>query len=236
MPIIKKPGNDESRLNLINTAINVGTADASAGNYYLSTTTIENATRLKNNYETALYAFVGTLSERSKEVRQKNSAIETLNTYIRDALVLLKRRVNRNNEPAEVLTYYGLPLSGTLPGGLNESELLAIAETIIEGDSKAVTAGYSPISCPSAIELAEVLASTRKQIFEVAPADRSYYNAQKAVAEIRSEVNILINDIIAELKFNLRKHEPANRRRIMRTYGVTFKSAVVSNNQIEESS
>ena len=40
---------------------------------------------------------------------------------------------------------------------------------------------------------------------------------------VREHADDLIDDIAAELRFNLRKKDPASRRRIMRTYGVKFR-------------
>jgi hypothetical protein len=55
---------------------------------------------------------------------------------------------------------------------------------------------------PSAAQLQAVLAATMTEAEDVAMADR---------------------DVMAELRFNLRKKDPPSQRRIMRTYGAHFR-------------
>jgi len=223
MPVLFKPTNDESRLSLLVTSSNTAQADQTAGNSYLSQETLASINTLKAEFESLIKTESGLLAGRSKEIREKNEAMARLNTFIRDIWEVLKRRVSRNSEPAEVLTYYGLPLDGTVRPSLSENEILTLAATIIDGDTKALGAGYAAISCPSALELNAVLESAKKEAGDIAMADRQYSNAQKDLAKARQSVDTLIDDIIAELDFALRKLEASNRRRIMRTYGVSYK-------------
>ena len=51
----------------------------------------------------------------------------------------------------------------------------------------------------------------------------AYDKAQEAADELREQADDLIDDVAAELRFNLRKKDPASRRRIMRTYGVKYR-------------
>jgi len=57
---------------------------------------------------------------------------------------------------------------------------------------------------------------------DVAMADRAYDTAQKAVEALRAQADELIAEVMAELRFNLRKRDTPNRRRIIRTYGATY--------------
>ncbi len=49
------------------------------------------------------------------------------------------------------------------------------------------------------------------------------YRRLGGFCELREQADDLIDDIAAELRFNLRKKDPASRRRIMRTYGVKYR-------------
>jgi hypothetical protein len=149
----------------------------------------------------------------------------TLETCMRDMWEVIKRRVFRKNEPAEVFSYYQLPLDGTVPKAILEKEIFILAERVIAGDKKAVEAGYAPAVCPGSDELAELLNAARKESEDVAQSDREYDDSHKLIAPVRAKADVLIDDIIAELEYNLRKLDPANRRRIMRTYGVTYQYA-----------
>ena len=208
MPVISKPTNDESRLNLLNTSTKTAASDASSGTVLLSEATLSTVTALATDLDTQLKTLAGNLGARSSEVAEKNQAVARLEMFIRDLWEVTKRRVHRNNEPASVLTYYQLPLDGTVPVNINESEIIALTKEIIEGDAKAVTAGFPAATNPSAEELGT--------------ADKAYHEAQQALQPIRTKVDEAIVDIIAELEFNLRREEASSRRRVMRRYGVTF--------------
>jgi len=225
MPILDKPSNDANRLNMLNMTVSTGTSDLAAGNNYLSEETLNEVAAKALEFNTELLSGTGSAGDRSKEVREKNEAVKKLETFTRDMWEVIKRRVFRNNEPAEVLSYYQLPLDGTVPKVIKEDEIFTLAAKVIEGDSKAVGAGYSMAVCPSAAELGTILAAAQKEANDVAQADRQLDKAYKDMAVVREQADEIIDDIIAELEYNLRKLEPSNRRRVMRTYGVSFKYA-----------
>lgn len=161
----------------------------------------------------------------SKETREKNEALAKLETYCRDFWKVLKRRLHRNNEPAELLTYYNLSLSGEIPGWVNPSEWLIIAQNIIVGDKKAGEKGYPQMQNPSTQELQVVLESAKKEVGDITAADRIYDEAQDSLKIERSAADDIINLLQAELRLTLRKESPSGQRRIMRTYGFTYKYA-----------
>jgi len=137
-------------------------------------------------------------------------------------------------EPAEVLTFYELPLSGVIPKSFSFSESIAVAEKVIVGDRKATEAGYPPMQNPTAEELQEAVEKAKKESNDVAPADRAYDEAEEAVEALRGKAAELIYDLIAELKFNLRKKDPASQRRIIRSYGIEIISNSTSPEVLEE--
>ena len=114
MPVIAKPTSDESRLNLITTSISTAKSDATSGKSYLTSETLEKANSVVTELGTKMKEETGKLANRSKEVREKNEALHILETYIRDMWDVVKRRVYRKNQPAEVFNYYQLPLDGTV--------------------------------------------------------------------------------------------------------------------------
>ena len=76
---------------------------------------------------------------------------------------------------------------------------------------------------PSAAELQAVLDTARSEFDDVAMADREYDKAQEEIERLRPQADDLIQDVFAELRFNLRKKDDASQRRIMRTYGAEFR-------------
>jgi hypothetical protein len=57
---------------------------------------------------------------------------------------------------------------------------------------------------------------------EVASADRGYDEAQAAVASMRARADELADEVLADLRFNLRKLDGPSQRRVMRTYGARY--------------
>jgi hypothetical protein len=100
--------------------------------------------------------------------------------------------------------------------------VLGTAVEVIAGDAEAVAAGYSAMVNPSIAELQVGLTAAQREADEVAPADRAYDEAQEAVAALRPQADELIQDVMDELRFHLRKRDAPSQRRIMRTYGVSF--------------
>jgi hypothetical protein len=222
MAQLAKPSNDEARLSFLKTAGTTAASDTSKSTIYISVETQGKLTVFSKEFEKTLTQLSGKLASRSKEVREKNEAVSKLETYIRDVWEGVKRRVHRNGEPAEVHTFYKLPLDGTVPARITEGEIFAVATAVIEGDKKAVEAGYPAAVNPTTTELKEVLATTQKEFNDVSPADRLFNEAQEALVPIRAQADEMIDDVIAELEFTLHKKDPSVRRRIMRTYGVTY--------------
>ncbi len=226
MPRIAKPTSDESRLTFLKTALSTGQTDVKSGNGYLNSETMNVCTQTAAKFEVKLNELSGFLASRSKEVREKNEAKARLELFIRDLWEVTKRRVFRNSEPAEVLTYYCLPLDGMVPPIITEKEIFVLAGQIIKGDEKAVSAGYPAAANPSAKELSVEMAKAQKEFNDVSPADRQFNQAQETLAPLRAKADEVIGDIIDDLEYNLRKKEASICRRIMRTYGVTFAYAI----------
>lgn len=163
------------------------------------------------------------LSHRSKEVAEKQEALSRLNTWLRDFWEVLRRRTSRLDHPAQVLSFYQLPLSGVTPQLSKEKDMLEVAQRVVDGDKAANQAGYPPMVNPSVEELKTVLDAAWKEVGDVPMADQAYDRAQENIANIRSQVDDLIRDLYDHLNFNLRKKEAAGRRRILQNYGFTFR-------------
>lgn len=222
MPEYRAPRSDLARQAFLETAARTGQEDIDAGNNYIAKSLVDDIGGFLPGFDTKVEAVTATLSGREKEVREKNEAVANLITYVHDLWEVLKRRVNRKKEPAEVLTFYQLPLDGTNPTPNSDKEWLTMAENVVDGDAKAVAAGHDAMANPSAEELNAVMVDTQKEVDEVAPADRQYDEAQEAIAALRPRADELIGEVMDELRFTLRKKDDPSQRRIMRTYGATF--------------
>ena len=191
--------------------------------YYISKETFNTLTEFIPSYRDRMNKINASKSNRSKEIRESSEAFSMMTTTTRDMWEVLRRRVNRINEPAEVLTYYELPLDGLTPKPTSNAEWYALAASMIDGDAKAVAAGYTAMQNPSALDLREALEKARKEKSDISQADREYDEAQEGLEDLRAKADELISDVIDDLRYFLRKKDVPSQRRIMRTYGVTFK-------------
>jgi len=222
MPFYVPPTSDLNRLRFLQRTVTSTTADLLAGDEYLSSSTLANVTALAVEFETALNAISSTQRTRSNEALQRAEAIAELSAAVRDLWAVLRRRVRRLKQPANVLLFYGLPIDGDTPNPTTQDDWLPIAQEVINGDAEAVADGFPPMSNPSAVELQLLLDVATAEAGEADASDRIYDKAQATVADLRVKVSKMIDDIMAELRFRLRDEERASQRRIMRTYGATF--------------
>jgi len=222
MPKYRQPESDLARQAFLETTEKTGQKDIDAGNMYISQELVEEINAFVPGFDTKVEAVTQTLSGREKEVREKNEAISTLVTYAHDLWEVLKRRVNRKGEPAEVHTYYRLPLDGKNPTLYTDREWLTMAENVVAGDAQAVADGFDAMVNPSAAELDAVRSTAQTEVDEVSPADRAYDQAQEAAATLRPQADELIQEVMDSLRYTLRKKDAPSQRRIMRSYGATF--------------
>lgn len=228
MALIVYPGSDEKRITTLSTSEKTAISEDAAGNGILSNRLMKLISDVLPPMQEAMKSLSNASAVRAREVSEKNSSLAIANTYLRDYWIAIRNRVNRENLPTSVLKYYGLPLSGILPTTNPNASVLSFAETAIAGDEQAVAAGYNPMSNPSAEELRVVVDAARKELDDVAGADQSVDSNEKALAELREKADFAIREVVAELRFFLRMEDDSNQRRIMRNYGLTFKSETES--------
>jgi hypothetical protein len=223
MAIFQEPTNDEARLGFHKRALVTAASDKEAGKSYLSEETINNLTEFIPVFEAAIKKINDSLSKRTVEVHEGSEALEHMKTVIRDFWEVIRRRVNRMEQPAGVLTYYELPLSGITPRLTNIEQWFVMADKIIDGDARAVDAGYPAMENPDAEELKEARDKALAERRDIPIADRVYDDAQAEVEGLRPRAIELIEDVMADLRHSLRKLDEPSQRRIMRSYGATFK-------------
>lgn len=222
MPLLEIPRNDDARIIFLQRALIAAESHKEQGHQYLSAETTERIFQFLPSYEAALTGLSLHRVSYSKRNQEERPALQKLELYIRDLWEVLKRRVIRQNEPTEVLTYYQLPLNGLIPKVEKANDWIDIAYKIILGDTVAQNKGYPPMINPSIKELHKILIIAER---EAIAHDHSEIIQQENTADIeylREEANELIMDIIHELRFNLRKKDANTIRQIMAAYGASF--------------
>lgn len=222
MPQYVSPRSHADRLQFLARAAQTGQMDIDAGRNYVTQDTIDRINTLMPTYVAAVQAIPVASAARSKEVRERNEAIEVLKVWTRDFWEVLKRRVHRLNQPAEVLVFYGLPLDGIVPKPITASEWIQAAENCVQGDAAAVLAGYPAMQNPAVPELVAVLTAASTEAGQVAETDRVHDEALAGAASLVPDVDAVIDDVMEELRFNTRKMDFPSQRRIQRTYGARF--------------
>ncbi len=224
MPATTYPRNDAARLVSGQAALNSHSSDDGEGNAILMGKTATRLAAVVGLFQVEMNAIDLSMSDRMKEVREKNEALTRLEMYIRHCWNSVKMRVERNSEPVELLANYGLSSSGLIPKTSFTSTLTVIADQIVVGNAKTVEMGYASMVNPTIEELMAVNDAAKKEINEVAPADKVVDDASAKLSEVRSEIDMVLRDIVADLNYNLRYEDDSSRRRIMRRYGVEFRS------------
>ena len=223
MPIYQAPTNDESRHAFLSRAAKTGLQDMKAGNVYLTEETHNDVVEFADQFGKKLKAISHFKSTRSSEYLDSSRAFDYMKTCMKDTWEVARRKVNRLNLPAQMLTYYELPLDGKSPNPTTYEQWYTLAAKMVEGAEKAEKAGYPPVMDPPPAELKEAWQKALKERDELAEVDRDYDQAQEGVEEMRARADELISDVMNELRFFLRKMDDPSQRRIMRTYGATFK-------------
>lgn len=224
MPAYTAPNSDVTRLAFLRRAHLTGTADRASAHPYLSEETLAALAALIAQFDTVYFQISTKQGARGLEVDEANAAMDTALTTLRDLWEVVYRRVHRKHESASVLNFYHLPTDGSRPNPTTRDEWLSLMRAVIEGDAAAVAAGYEAAVCPSAAELQTALTTAQTEIADLPKADRALDDAQAALATLRTQTDVLIQDVVDELRFRLRKLDGPSQRRIMRSYGAQFRT------------
>lgn len=154
-----------------------------------------------------------------------NDIAERLSFTIRDYVSGLQRRIRRNGEPEEVLTYYRVPTEGLTPQGGTPAEWREIGVNLVESEAAAVAAGYQPMANPSAADLQEILDTFDQHHDHVQNADIAYGEAQRVMNELREEAILVWRGIAQNLRLILADRDTATQRRVLRNFGFVFRSS-----------
>ena len=221
MPTYSAPGSDEDRLAVLKTLLSATAAEPSL-NALLPAALRADIDAFVTRYEPIVQAGSAAEAGRAKEVKEKDTAQAKLDIYVRDFFEVLKRRTEREEHNVSVLVHYGLTQAGDVPKLRAAEHLVKAANSIVNGETAAVAAGFPAMSNPSAAQVNAKLQAFTKEAGEVKPADEKLRAAQAAAAELRESADDLIADAKAEVSHALRKEDAPTIRRVLRQLGYTF--------------
>ena len=217
------PRNDAARHGFLTRVEETGSYDQSAGQLCITKETLNKVREFNSVFEKPLNSISTSESKRSKEYKESSVAFEYMKMYMQDTWESARRKARRLDLPAQMLTYYQLPMDGKSPYATRYEAWYVTCQKMIEGAEQAVRAGYPPVTEPTLEELRDAYEKARKERKDVAIYDSKLDEEQEKLQELREQADELISDVMAELRFSLRKTDDASRNRIMKRYGVEFK-------------
>lgn len=224
MPMVIRPGSDDARYTSLVKVSSSHKKDNEAGKSLLTDSLVAEIESTIVPYQQTMSEVAKYKHKRAKEISEKNEGLITLRYYVGHFLAGLKNRVVREKLPATLLTLYHLPQSGIVPRLSVSPELIITAQKLVQSDEDAVEQGFKPMSNPSAEELETAIAAAKAEIADTENVDKELNEVEERLAQHRNSADTLINDVIDELQFHLRKLQDSDQRRIMRDYGFSFKT------------
>jgi hypothetical protein len=231
---MRVPESDDSRAAFIATALRTAAADALKGIKYVPVDTIAAAAACLNDRtegETVIPGFASLVTRRqlaegrvSKEMGEAQQAEEGLHTYVRDYVAVLGRRTFRVPHSVAVLDCHKLNHSAELPPLGTQEERRTAALQLIAGDAAAVAMGFPAMVNPSAAEVQAKLTDAVRERGEVTPVDRDLQGIREQLRALRPQAQVVVDELVDELRHNTRRLEAATAREIMRSYGLSFES------------
>lgn len=229
----QSPQGDERRLETVEQVISVAEQDGLAGRVYVSAEVLATITAVRDQFAPKMNLVSEKLATRMQRVAQKDETIALLERFSRDAWEGIKRRVVRQGLPPAILSHYGLPESGEVPGALPQRNWLTKSKTIIEGDDEAFAAGFERLREPNQAEIQAAYDAANVAFKAVPMADREYDIAQEDVATLRGQVDEALAEVVRDIRYHAgrAKKDKESERRVMRSYGFTY---ITRNPTVEE--
>ncbi len=225
MSAIDYPRSDISRDEFLIASYLQAQKDTLENKNYLTVVTMELLELLKTEFNELIFSQISSEDELHCDIREKNETLLTLRTYCLHGLSSIRNRVSRLNEPIEILSNYGIPLSGNNPRLSLSTDLPLFADQIIAGDTLSIHQGYEPMVNPTASELSKVNEIAKAELKEISIIEHKNIELITKVHYVRSKVDLLIREIISDLNHALKHNTEEERVSIFNSYGVHFRQS-----------
>lgn len=185
---------------------------------------LERLNELAPAYKTAFGALKtqGQLKRAAKAKLQ--GSLNELSSMVRDIWAGIRRRSRRMNHPETVLAFYLMPKDREIPKSGHLRRWLEIGHLVLNGDSKAVEAGYPRLSNPGVHELSRLLEAAEADASAADKAHTEYIATRKELAALRDDARKLYSDMTLAARYALRDEPVSEQREIMRAVGFHFLS------------
>lgn len=223
MPYRTPVNTDAGRVNIMERCLMQAENDLTAKNPLLETSSLDEMKQLLPEFKAATAQRGKEAADQIPAVAQKEEVKAESGMWISHFFQGLNFWNKRELHDDGIYKYYGLDVRGpAVPPLYLDNDVLYWGEQVIQGEEKRIAAGGLPMSNPS-VAAFKPIHEAFKQKLQIVQKEKNELNAaEEAVNALRARVDRLIEDVIAQLEFKLRKYDAPNRRRKMRTYGVSF--------------
>lgn len=220
---MKHPTNDPGRLILLQKAAAAGALDAEDSIVYLPPERIDQCNAEAQRFRTALAARKQALSTRQQAAQAVDTALASLQRTVRRIWRQAQENVKEEGHSSALYAYYNLSARGHRPQPQARETWLLQARQVQAGDDAAQAAGFPSVR--SRAQLDADLAATEGALTGLAQAEQMFLIRVAEVKDARQAVIALGKQLTRELRLALWNEPEAQRRQMMRRYGVTFTPA-----------
>jgi len=234
MPRMRVPESDDARAAFMATAIRTAAADAAKGITYIPASVVTAAAAFLNDRtvgETTVPGFASLVTQRqllegrvTKEVGEAQTAEDTLDTVVRDYVAVLGRRTFRLKHSVAVLDCHKLNHNAEMPTLSSREDRHTLAQDLVAGDAAAVAMGFPAMVNPSAAEVQAKLTDAIRERGEVTPVDRDLQALLEKLRALRPQAQVVVDDLVDELRHSTRRLEAGTAREVMRSYGLSYET------------
>lgn len=219
MSSLKIPQSTIGLTSLLRAALTAVEQDRQSGDHWLSEAWQTQARHILPDLIAKTEAVQRLAAARALRVAEQNALVEPLKVYVRDFLVVARRRALRLGWGRDYFAGFGLTSGGKLPNPAGMEQAFLWADLLLREEAIAVAHGFAPMVNPSAAEVQALYEQAAAAQTAVSLADQHLQQAQHTLDEARQRAYACAKECAAEMRFALRHHDPDDGRRIMRRYG-----------------
>jgi len=155
--------------------------------------------------------------------KQFQPLVEKTRLYLTHFIQVLNMCITRDELSPETRRFYGLePADRKVPKMISNEDLFTVGKQIIEGESKRIRTGGTPIMNPT-IAKVNVWYDNFKDLYHSQQiANKSYQRANLQLIEIRRKADILLPLVWNQVEEKFAQHKEDERRDKCSEYGIIY--------------
>lgn len=204
---------------MLSRAVSTGWHDRGQGRFFVQEETLNGAAEVYERFGSQLHLLKQAIAARKEARLARDAALNRLIPYIQDWCVSLRKRVKRNLLPSNILSYYGVPMSGRTPHPTARAEWVEWGLQLQRGDDNARNAGHAGI--PYRSELDDAILAAQDALHMLDHADEALTPLREGVVRTRADIDALAREIRMQLRFAVRSKPKAQQHVVLNAYGLS---------------